>query len=391
MADMAEELAGLTLESGEDDLLEVDLPESEQKVDYSFCLVGIFLTTSIINFPSMRSTLANLWRPVGGISIIELGDGRFLFRFFNGVDVDRVDSGGPWNFNNHLLVHYRLKPGEDPMLVALTHLCFWVFVYDIPHGFMLEKVARSLGDFIGKFIEYDCRDASLSYKGIMRIRVLMDVRLPLKRRKKLLLSNGKHHFVRFAYEKLTLFCFICGRLGHGELFCPVRVMKGPENVECGWDLSLKVLHRRATVPASIWLRDPVDFGKQNLGDDQDGKSGKENSAPLFSPTHNFSSGGVILTPNIALHSKHPAGATIPMGGINVTGLGGINVNVLNGLSANMDVLMDPVGEDNALDPVESSKRQRVVPSVSSVSTSMDSAGTSALLSADLNGQVSRSQ
>ncbi|MBA0783036.1 hypothetical protein Gotri_000822 [Gossypium trilobum] len=51
----------------------------------------------------MRSTLANVWHPIGGVSISDLENDRFLFRFYFEVDVDRVERNGPWNFNSHLL------------------------------------------------------------------------------------------------------------------------------------------------------------------------------------------------------------------------------------------------------------------------------------------------
>ncbi|KAL1179419.1 hypothetical protein V6Z11_A03G158000 [Gossypium hirsutum] len=33
---------------------------------YSFCLVGCFLTASVVHFPAMRNTLANIWNPLEG-------------------------------------------------------------------------------------------------------------------------------------------------------------------------------------------------------------------------------------------------------------------------------------------------------------------------------------
>lgn len=47
----------------------------------------------------------------------------------------------------------------------------------------------------------------------MRIRVVVDVRVPLKKRKKLMTPSGKFFYAKFKYEKLTLFCFLYGRLG----------------------------------------------------------------------------------------------------------------------------------------------------------------------------------
>ncbi|KAE8729249.1 hypothetical protein F3Y22_tig00003725pilonHSYRG00223 [Hibiscus syriacus] len=43
----------------------------------------------------MRVTLANVWRPIGGITITDLGENKFLFRLFHDVDVDRIAADGP--------------------------------------------------------------------------------------------------------------------------------------------------------------------------------------------------------------------------------------------------------------------------------------------------------
>ncbi|MBA0590283.1 hypothetical protein Gorai_018996, partial [Gossypium raimondii] len=53
------------------------------------CLTGTFLTYSVINFPSMRAILVNVWHPIGGIMIFDLSDGRFQYRLFHKVDADR--------------------------------------------------------------------------------------------------------------------------------------------------------------------------------------------------------------------------------------------------------------------------------------------------------------
>ncbi|GMJ05091.1 hypothetical protein HRI_004178300 [Hibiscus trionum] len=171
------------------------------------------------------------------------------------MDADRIEAGGPWNFNSHLLILHRLSPGEDPAVVPLDKVKFWVLIHNVSHGFVSERVASSIGNFLGSFLEYDSMAVSLGYKGIMRIRVVMDIRIPLKRKKKLKLQNGRDHYVRFEYERLTLFCFICGLLGHGESFCPLRTVKDPSAITFGWDISLRAAPRRRQQSESRWLQE----------------------------------------------------------------------------------------------------------------------------------------
>lgn len=78
----------------------------------------------------------------------------------------------------------------------------------------------------------------------MRIRVQVDVRRPLKRKKQIMV-RGKCSYVRFKYEILSLFCFYCGKLGHSDFFCEATMMLGMEAVEIGWDLTLHAQSRRA--------------------------------------------------------------------------------------------------------------------------------------------------
>ncbi|KAJ9152984.1 hypothetical protein P3X46_026481 [Hevea brasiliensis] len=138
-----------------------------------FYLIEKFLTDRQINLGAMRETLSNLWRPGKGVCIEEIGPQLFLFQFFHQVDLNRVIEGGPWSFNNHLVITHHLKPGEIPAQI-----------HDLPVGFNTEAVAQKLGNFIGKFLFYDSINSFGGWKTYMRVRVLLDTRQPLKRWKK---------------------------------------------------------------------------------------------------------------------------------------------------------------------------------------------------------------
>lgn len=114
-------------------------------------------------------------------------------------------------------------------------------------GLFLKNVVRPLRNFVGSFVDYDAKFAAIEVVSYLRMRVCTDIRALLKRRKKIQLSLGEFVYVRFQYERLSLFCFLCGCLGHNDCFCPIRLIREVTMEDRGWDLSLRALGRRASL------------------------------------------------------------------------------------------------------------------------------------------------
>ncbi|MBA0746329.1 hypothetical protein Gogos_008860 [Gossypium gossypioides] len=87
-------MASLSLEEMEEDSIQLGVESVDNKISYANCFAGMFLASSMVHFQAMRSTLANVWHPIGGVSIPDLENGRFLFRFYFQVDVDWVERNG---------------------------------------------------------------------------------------------------------------------------------------------------------------------------------------------------------------------------------------------------------------------------------------------------------
>jgi hypothetical protein len=88
-------------------------------------------------------------------------------------------------------------------------------------GLMKEKVGTALANYIGTFMEYDKNNNSSFWRQYMRMRVRIDVRLPLKKDTKVMNKEGKWCTVKFKYEKLGTFCLVCGIMGHAENKCEI--------------------------------------------------------------------------------------------------------------------------------------------------------------------------
>ncbi|KAK5803397.1 hypothetical protein PVK06_031042 [Gossypium arboreum] len=73
---MDTELAQLRLNEEEEEILQLQIDPGSDRGDEEFQVVGCFLTASVIHFPAMRNTMANLWHPVYGVQIQDLGTKR---------------------------------------------------------------------------------------------------------------------------------------------------------------------------------------------------------------------------------------------------------------------------------------------------------------------------
>lgn len=124
---------------------------------------------------------------------------------------------------------------------------------------MTEGVGKQLGDFFGVFQEYDHKNNSSIWRESMRLRIKLDVRRPLKRRKKIIKKNGTESWVTCKYERLGDFCFTCGLMSHTERYCSKFLEKGSEEINREWGSWLRAPPRRMAGPAkSKFLREDGD-------------------------------------------------------------------------------------------------------------------------------------
>ncbi|KAL9235746.1 hypothetical protein vseg_010483 [Gypsophila vaccaria] len=165
--------------------------------------------------------MLNLWNTKGQIeaNVIDPAEKTFMFRFETERDKVKVMEGQPWHFERYVWCFNKPCPHEKLSDISLFHVPLWVRVYDLPlAGRANEENAKVMGDLLGVYVGRDT-EGDLTLNRAVRIRVLHDVRKPIKKEIRIILLSGKKSSFQVKYERLPIFCYGCGLMGHGKKDC----------------------------------------------------------------------------------------------------------------------------------------------------------------------------
>ncbi|KAF7128180.1 hypothetical protein RHSIM_Rhsim11G0009900 [Rhododendron simsii] len=97
---------------------------------------------------------------------------------------------------------------------------FWVQIHGLPLGQMNRKNGETIANLIGKLDSSGMKayDTTI-FKDYLRLRVIIDITKPLKKGFFLKRREKDDLWIRFKYERLSDFCYVCGLIGHGLNDC----------------------------------------------------------------------------------------------------------------------------------------------------------------------------
>ncbi|TXG52603.1 hypothetical protein EZV62_021772 [Acer yangbiense] len=121
----------------------------------SLCLVGKVLSSKWVNREAFMRVIGKIWQVKKRFDIESVSGNTFTFHFRDKYDLDMVILGGPWSFDNALIVL------EKPVgMGTIESLCFsqtdfWVQIHQIPIICMTREIGRFLGGMIGEVLDID--------------------------------------------------------------------------------------------------------------------------------------------------------------------------------------------------------------------------------------------
>ena len=115
----------LTLE--EEEVIEISEEGRKEGMEsYALSLIGKFLTCRLFNRKVAITTLKRAWDLEEGVQMIKVGTNLFQLKFQTEFEMDRVLKGGPWSFDNQVLLLICWKAGMMADNVRFDSVSLWV-------------------------------------------------------------------------------------------------------------------------------------------------------------------------------------------------------------------------------------------------------------------------
>ncbi|XP_074284169.1 uncharacterized protein LOC141608724 [Silene latifolia] len=165
--------------------------------------------------------MIKLWNPTNPIvgNVIDAKDKTFIFRFHSERDKARVLEGHPWHFDKFMWCFD--EPNQSGKLTdsSLNFFPIWARIYDLPiSGRTSLSNATRLGNSLGTFMHFE-HGPNPEHDRAIRVRILFDIREPLKAAIPIRVRDGQTISFPVKYERFPTFYYGCGIIGHGEKDC----------------------------------------------------------------------------------------------------------------------------------------------------------------------------
>ena len=173
-----------------------------------------------VGFHYLNFKINALWKPTAKMDYVTLGGGFFLIHFSCNDDFDKFLQGGPWFIREHFLAIKPWEPYFKAFETKLTLVALWVRFPELPIEFYDASVLKEIGSFIGPVLLINSYSASETRGGYARLCIQIDLNKPL------ISSIQVGRLVqKVLYEGISSLCFYCGKLGHKQENCGLKVRK----------------------------------------------------------------------------------------------------------------------------------------------------------------------
>ena len=139
-------------------------------------LIGKFLMCKPYNKTATKNTIRRAWGVDDTMQILEVGLNLFQSEFM----MNRIFKGGPWSFDNQLLMLQRWKKGMTMGNITMETALLWVQIWGAPFDMISPQVAKEVGGRLGEIEEVEWKKRKDDINFFMRVRVALPISKPFR-------------------------------------------------------------------------------------------------------------------------------------------------------------------------------------------------------------------
>ncbi|XP_052484766.1 uncharacterized protein LOC128039888 [Gossypium raimondii] len=172
-------------------------------------LICTIWTGKLYNPESFKAQMRSVWKTKKKFEIQLAGHNLYLIMFESEEDLELIMEGRPWLFRKSLILFDRLTHSVKRSKICLNSSPVWLKIGPCLPEFDKKDLLHAIGVTFGGVIRSEISGEWC------RLKINLNVQKPLRRGIFVSSDNRNQWWISFKYEKLPLFCFGCGRLGHG--------------------------------------------------------------------------------------------------------------------------------------------------------------------------------
>lgn len=191
----------------------------------TYDLVGRVVSERTLSSHTLQSNIERLLRPVKGFLFQSLGENKFVLQFHHPLDRSHAMEGSPWLLDRCAMLLATIPPEANSERMEVNLMTIIVRLANIPLGYRNPTIVHRLCTNLGSVEEvYPPKgDGPPAY---IRVKVQIDITEPLMRGTYLRLRNGTRQWIAFTYERMPMYCYLCGVVRHHEKKCMIHFSEG---------------------------------------------------------------------------------------------------------------------------------------------------------------------